>query len=495
MSPIFQDADSAAAESTERSVALIGPNESSRRTVARALAGSDAGFVREFAAYPGRLSEVPRIVAQNFTVMMIDVDSDESYALELVEALAKQSSATVMAYSVRNDPELMMRCMRAGARDFLPLPADEPADAAPAKEDRPAQRPQLTIVESPAPAEETMEIEAHAAPRTPEIEETPEPAEIQYSFETLVAAKAAPVPDKPAPARPAPVVAAPAAAASVSEPDVPVTAGIRFSEFPDEEEEARSKRDSGKWKWFAAVPVIAALGLAAFFLRPTRPADSAPAPTALSEPATVQPAVPENTSSVPATKPATPIAKPTAGSPGAHASTAAQSPAASAHATQVPPAVAPDAMNAQLATPARFGSDIKKPAAPDEAPPAGFAPGALPGGGSLPSSVFAQHGGVEVRPGVTAVSAGVAAGSLIQHSPPVYPKIAQSAHVTGTVVIAATITKGGTLTGLRVVSGPKMLVQAALDAVRTWRYRPFLLDNQPIEVETTVNVVFNMGQQ
>ena len=64
----------------------------------------------------------------------------------------------------------------------------------------------------------------------------------------------------------------------------------------------------------------------------------------------------------------------------------------------------------------------------------------------------------------------------------------------GTVVLQATISKSGTIENLRVMSGPAMLQQAALDAVRTWRYRPYLLNGEPVEVETTVNVVFTMGR-
>jgi protein TonB len=61
------------------------------------------------------------------------------------------------------------------------------------------------------------------------------------------------------------------------------------------------------------------------------------------------------------------------------------------------------------------------------------------------------------------------------------------------VILQATISKTGTITNLRVISGPEMLRQAALDAVRTWRYRPYLLNNEPVEVDTTVNVIFTLG--
>jgi len=61
------------------------------------------------------------------------------------------------------------------------------------------------------------------------------------------------------------------------------------------------------------------------------------------------------------------------------------------------------------------------------------------------------------------------------------------------VVLQATISKTGTIENLRVISGPAMLQQSAMDAVKSWRYRPYLLNNDPVEVETTVNVVFSLG--
>jgi protein TonB len=90
------------------------------------------------------------------------------------------------------------------------------------------------------------------------------------------------------------------------------------------------------------------------------------------------------------------------------------------------------------------------------------------------------------------VSAGVAGGNLIRKVRPIYPEIAKAARVSGTVVLAATITRDGFVTNLQVVSGPQMLRQAAIDAVRDWRYRPYLLNNQPMEVQTTIDVDFNL---
>ncbi|MBV8629364.1 MAG: energy transducer TonB [Silvibacterium sp.] len=93
------------------------------------------------------------------------------------------------------------------------------------------------------------------------------------------------------------------------------------------------------------------------------------------------------------------------------------------------------------------------------------------------------------------LSPGVVAGGKISGYDPVFPPIARAAHVEGVVVIAVTISKTGTLTNLHVISGPPMLQQSALDAVKTWRYKPYLLNGETVEVETQINVVFKLPLQ
>lgn len=83
-------------------------------------------------------------------------------------------------------------------------------------------------------------------------------------------------------------------------------------------------------------------------------------------------------------------------------------------------------------------------------------------------------------------------GLLIRKVVPQYPALGRAVRAQGTVVLQATISKQGTIENLRVISGPPMLQQAALDAVKQWQYRPYLLNGEPVEVETTVNVVFKM---
>jgi protein TonB len=98
------------------------------------------------------------------------------------------------------------------------------------------------------------------------------------------------------------------------------------------------------------------------------------------------------------------------------------------------------------------------------------------------------NGGGRVR-----ISTGVSAGLLLTPIQPVYPRIARSAGVSGTVVVTATIDAQGRIVGAKAISGPPMLRQAAAEAVMEARYRPFLLNGKAIEVETTFSINFVMG--
>jgi protein TonB len=91
------------------------------------------------------------------------------------------------------------------------------------------------------------------------------------------------------------------------------------------------------------------------------------------------------------------------------------------------------------------------------------------------------------------VSTGVATGLLLSPIRPIYPAIAREARIQGTVVIEATISRAGTIENLQVTEGPPMLRQAAIDAVAAARYRPFLLNGEPVEVQTSIHVIFSLG--
>jgi periplasmic protein TonB len=83
-------------------------------------------------------------------------------------------------------------------------------------------------------------------------------------------------------------------------------------------------------------------------------------------------------------------------------------------------------------------------------------------------------------------------GNLLLRVQPVYPPLAREARIQGSVVLQAVIDRDGKIKNLQVLSGHPMLVQAAVDAVRRWRYRPYVLNEQPIEVETQITVKFTL---
>jgi len=90
------------------------------------------------------------------------------------------------------------------------------------------------------------------------------------------------------------------------------------------------------------------------------------------------------------------------------------------------------------------------------------------------------------------ISQGITQGMVISKIEPQYPKIAIAARVTGVVLLKAVISKEGEIKELQVVSGHPLLVAAAMDAVKQWRYRPYLLNGDPVEVETNITVTFQI---
>jgi TonB family protein len=155
-------------------------------------------------------------------------------------------------------------------------------------------------------------------------------------------------------------------------------------------------------------------------------------------------------------------------------------------------------MDDQLSAPKRIPQDIKGVAKTEAPPSAGFAGTGLDGLANSAANALGHvfTSGTKPKVNIDAssrvnLSGGVTSGMLIKKTAPVYPAIAKTARVSGTVVLQATIDKSGVLENIRIVSGPPMLKQSALDAVKSWRYKPYLLDGKPVEVDTTVNVVFS----
>ena len=130
----------------------------------------------------------------------------------------------------------------------------------------------------------------------------------------------------------------------------------------------------------------------------------------------------------------------------------------------------------------------------------GGVPGGSPGGviggiiSSTPVAAPPPPPPKQEAPKRIRVGGQVQQAKLISQPKPRYPPLAKQARIQGTVRLEAIISKQGMIDQLRVVSGHPLLVQSALDAVRQWRYQPTHLNNEPVEVSTTIDVNFTLSQ-
>lgn len=661
ISTTLHDREPADAGSTRMSIALIGPNNSHRKTVAKALAGTGAKSVREFDDYPATLADVPRLMEQSFDVVMIDVDSDQSYAMALIESIAGIGKTAVIAYSQRNDPNLLMSCMQAGARELLPLP-DEGGPSLRSSGAPNGTKPKPTAAEERRPIEEQRIAGTQSVPnagaqrqlyfRQEEAVQEPAPVSSPVDFNEWDNLHLRPSRPANKEAEPGPRLAAPPKAAvaenssekSIRHKKEPLRITPSFSPVQEELEEERPRKtglveppkqpikvmkkienpvprkeptaaefhtpESGlgqpeptaademheKRAWDklwarTAAPQVNASDATPVTEEPAVKSDenwekvwartTAPAVSKMvEEPAHLEPAAstgpapdlwlgaieaearpaaanrvktvevpvyryvePEEVrkerpgshliilamgfgvlvclcwiyfmhpfgqkplateTHLPATLAAQPQVEaasispaanpPAAGAPLPTASGAGPQPASRPASAAPITAVSSDEMNAQLAAPARISGQIKSPAPADEPPPSGVSTAAMESNAVVPGGVFGNEKQVRVVVSPQKISEGVAAGMLIHRTAPIYPEFAKQGHVTGTVVLGATISRTGTIQNLHFISGPEILRSSAMDAVKTWRYRPYMLDNQPVAVDTTIKLVFSMNQ-
>ncbi len=144
----------------------------------------------------------------------------------------------------------------------------------------------------------------------------------------------------------------------------------------------------------------------------------------------------------------------------------------------------------------------------EEAPPdvgvgmVGGVPGGVAGGsmGGVIGGVIGGAGSTaappppKVSPKRITVGGNVQAAHLVNRVQPIYPPLARQTRISGTVKLHAIIGKNGAVEQLQVVSGHPLLVQSALDAVKQWRYQPTLLNGDPVEVDTEIDVIFSLAQ-
>ena len=165
-------------------------------------------------------------------------------------------------------------------------------------------------------------------------------------------------------------------------------------------------------------------------------------------------------------------------------------------------------LNGQLLAPSKIPKAVKMIKEEEAPPPATGVMGGVVGGvpGGQPGGVIGSLIGAANRTSASAtpkpteipkrlvVSQGVSLGMLQSQVEPVYPLIAKRARVQGQVTLRAIISPQGTIESLQVVEGHPMLVAAAMDAVKQWRYKPYMLSGQPVEVETMVFVNFHIDR-
>ncbi len=162
----------------------------------------------------------------------------------------------------------------------------------------------------------------------------------------------------------------------------------------------------------------------------------------------------------------------------------------------------------QLRTPTKIPQKVEiikediVPPNPSSGGVVGGVPGGIPGGQlggviggivSATSSLAAVPKFIPVAPQRVRISQGVTKGLLIHRVEPIYPPLARQARVQGEVVLTAIISTNGEIENLQLISGHPMLVPQAIAAVKQWRYKPYLLNGQPVEVETTITVIFSLS--
>jgi len=161
----------------------------------------------------------------------------------------------------------------------------------------------------------------------------------------------------------------------------------------------------------------------------------------------------------------------------------------------------------QLRTPSRIPEKVQM-IREEEAPPpmpatggvVGGVPGGVPGGqlGGVIGGIISSTSSLVAVPKLAPpqrvrISQGVTKGLLVHRVDPSYPPLARAARIQGEVILSAIISTNGDIENLQLVSGHPMLVPSAIAAVHQWRYKPYLLNGQPVEVETTITVIFSLS--
>lgn len=269
---------------------------------------------------------------------------------------------------------------------------------------------------------------------------------------------------------------------------------------------AQSAADASKKKFLiAAVVLIAAAAVGYMGWRKTHAAPSAaPAkPAVQSEAQPQQPPIAATPENIAAVLPATPTAATTSSLPGlpekAAAEPAKSKKTATGSETKSSPAstkvVAEEEEEPEAIVVKNSGAPSSRSAAPQQVADVA-APGLLGVGSgtnnAVPGLVDVPTAVPHTAPQTLKVSQGVSQGLLVKKVPPVYPAQAQQMKIQGAVQIAATIGKDGNITNLKLLSGDAILGRAAIDAVKQWKYKPYYLDGQAVDIQTQITINFKL---
>jgi len=163
-----------------------------------------------------------------------------------------------------------------------------------------------------------------------------------------------------------------------------------------------------------------------------------------------------------------------------------------------------DIINGQLRTPTKIPEKVQMIKEEEAPPPVTSMAGVV---GGVPGAAGGQMGGViggiinstpvavpkVATPQRVRVSQGVTQGLLLRKIQPAYPPLARQARIQGSVLLQAEISKDGSIQNLRLISGHPMLAPAAIEAVKQWKYKPYILNGEPVEVETQITVNFTLA--
>ena len=163
-----------------------------------------------------------------------------------------------------------------------------------------------------------------------------------------------------------------------------------------------------------------------------------------------------------------------------------------------------DIINGQLRTPTKIPEKIQMIKEEEAPPPVSTMAGVV---GGVPGAAGGQMGGViggiinstpmaiprVATPQRVRVSQGVTQGLLLRKIQPTYPPLARQARIQGSVLLQAEISKDGSIQNLRLISGHPMLAPSAIEAVKQWKYKPYILNGEPVEVETQITVNFTLA--